>query len=48
MTARSDLPADETHDFVWIAQCPECKEHFGRYAKPQFCPQCGIPLDWSK
>lgn len=31
-----------------VAHCPDCDNRFGSFEKPNFCPKCGLPLDWTR
>lgn len=43
-----DQGGEEFDEWGEVAHCPSCNRRFKDSEKPNFCPDCGMPLDWSK
>ena len=39
---------EEDKGFTEVPRCPDCGRAFSEYERPNFCPNCGLPLNWSR
>lgn len=43
-----DCGGEEFDEWGEVPYCPNCNNKFGDLERPNFCPKCGLPLDWSR
>ncbi len=43
-----DCGGEEFDEWGEVPHCPGCNNKFGEVERPNFCPKCGLPLDWSR